>query len=262
MRKSFVVLTLAGLLSFAALANAQTPAPAAAPAPAPAPSAAPDPALLKAVDAIKQSESAVNAIKDATFIFYKKEWKKGKNLPLEKATAKIRIKPQSVYMRWIGEEKKNQEVIWVKGWNDGKIKTNQLWGVSVDPDGSLAMKDSRHPIYQAGFKHTVDLLARDVNALLTDPSLGSVKDLGARDVHGTASLCYEATLNKDKNPKFYGYKAEICVGNALKLPTRVVIWDKDGGSVREIENYEYENIKINVGLGDTDFDPKNPEYKY
>ncbi len=180
---------------------------------------------------------------------------------------KYRSKPRCVYLEWIGEEKQDQEVIWCKKSNDGKIKAHaggflKLITVNLDPNGNMAMKDSRHPISMAGFGHTVYLISRDNDILMKNPTWGSVKDLGESMEFGAKSICYEATLDKAKHPKFYAYKARICMDKKTKMPNHVQIWDKEDGKVRLVEDYGYKKIKLNVGLKDTDFDPDNKAYRF
>lgn len=226
------------------------------------------PGLLLAEKMIGQSQAALKSLKDFTAIFHKKEWKKGKQLPTEITNMKFRTNKRSVYMLWIGEEKKGQEVIWIKGENDGKIKAHaggflKLLTVNLDPTGSMAMKDSRHPISEAGFHHTVGLIAKDMKQIKAHPEWNStVSDLGVLTEFGAKSHCYEAVNDKAAHPEFYSYKARICMDLKTKMPNHVQIWDSEDGKVRLIEDYGYERIKINPGLTDADFNYKNEEYKF
>ena len=44
-----------------------------------------------------------------------------------------------------------------------------------------------------------------------------------------------------------------------KLPLRIEIYDTGD---RLMEQYGYEDLQVNVGLSDLDFDPANPDYKF
>ncbi|RJO73039.1 MAG: DUF1571 domain-containing protein [Myxococcales bacterium] len=258
-----IVLLLAGLLyAQDAPPPAQPPAGDAAAQPAPP---ADDP-MAKAQRLVGEMQAAVGRVSDFTANFYKKEYKKGQ-LPQEIAFMKWRNKPRTVYMKWIGVEKKNQEIIWGEGKNDGKIHAHKGsfpdLTVNLGTNDWMAMKDNRHPITDSGFPHTVGLIAKDMKLAQQHPDWKvSVKDLGTMKVYGAASACYEAETDKAAHPEFYGYKALICMHNALKLPTKVQIWDKEDGKVRLVEDYGYENIKVNVGLSEKDFDPENKEYNF
>jgi outer membrane lipoprotein-sorting protein len=44
-----------------------------------------------------------------------------------------------------------------------------------------------------------------------------------------------------------------------KLPLRIEIYDAGD---RLMEQYGYEDLRLNVGLSDRDFDPANPDYRF
>lgn len=262
----FAILALCLGLPFAFAEEAPAPAEAQAPAAQEAPKM--DPAMEKAYQMVTQGEATMRTLKDFTATFHKHEWKGGKMLKPETLFVKWRKNPRSVYMLWTGEHNKGQEIIWRRGWNGDKIRAHQGGflrhiTVNLDPTGSLAMKDSRHPIMHAGFDHTVELIAKDMRLAKENPEWGAqIKDLGVQNIHGAQSYCYEATMDKKKYPKFYAYKALICMHLALKIPNKVHIWDYEDGQVRLVEQYSYENVKLNVGLTDADFDPSNPDYAF
>lgn len=225
-------------------------------------------ALEKANKMIKQAQKAVSRLKDFTATFSKKEWKDGKQLDKEVTQMKWRKNPRSVYMKWIGETDKGQEILWIKGKNDNKLKAHQggflkFVAVNLDPNGNMAMKKSRHPVMEAGFDHTVHLIAKDMKLCNEHPDWGcKVKDIGVQKVNGVKSYCYEAETPKDKHKEFYSYKAHICMDLKRHLPNKVQIYDYEDGKVRLVENYNYENVKVNVGLTDKDFDADNKEYNF
>ena len=45
----------------------------------------------------------------------------------------------------------------------------------------------------------------------------------------------------------------------LKVPIKIQIFDWDD---RLVESYGYENLKLDAGLTDSDFDPNNSDYKF
>jgi outer membrane lipoprotein-sorting protein len=44
-----------------------------------------------------------------------------------------------------------------------------------------------------------------------------------------------------------------------KILVRIALYDWDD---HLFENYNYEELNLNAGLTDTDFDPQNPEYHF
>jgi outer membrane lipoprotein-sorting protein len=60
-------------------------------------------------------------------------------------------------------------------------------------------------------------------------------------------------------PRYYAGRLDVCVDRTLLLPLRLLVWDYDGNLY---ERYEHRDLKVDVGLGDADFDPKNPAYRF
>jgi hypothetical protein len=60
-------------------------------------------------------------------------------------------------------------------------------------------------------------------------------------------------------PRHYAGRVVLDVDEELRLPIRAMIYDHDGNLY---ERYEHRDLRINVGLTDADFDPKNPAYDF
>lgn len=60
-------------------------------------------------------------------------------------------------------------------------------------------------------------------------------------------------------PDFYAGRMVLWIDQELHLPIQADLYDHDG---HLYEHYEHRDLKIDVGLGDQDFDPKNPAYRF
>ena len=60
-------------------------------------------------------------------------------------------------------------------------------------------------------------------------------------------------------PRYYAGKIDLWIDEALNLPLRAEIYDGDGIL---FERFEHRDLRVNVGLGEEDFSPANPEYKF
>ena len=61
------------------------------------------------------------------------------------------------------------------------------------------------------------------------------------------------------------HKAQIFVDQQLAMPVRYAAYSwptQSGGESPLLEEFTYVNVKLNVGLTDQDFNPKNPAYKF
>ncbi len=217
---------------------------------------------------MKKGQKRLSELKDYTTIFHKQEYVDEELLPEEVIRMKVRLKPRRIYMKWIGEVNKGQELLWGKGWNDGQIRVHPsgwlgLVTTNVDPEGSTAMEDNRHSVADAGFGNTINLLVRDLEVAREHPEyVRIIEDLGEKKIYGQKAAGFDAKLRKGEYGKFYAFRARVWIHKKLKLPVRVQIWDEEDGKVRLVENYGYEEIKTDVGLTDKDFDPDNPEYDF
>jgi hypothetical protein len=236
-----------------------------------APDAGPPAAPVSAIPAdlaarLRAMDEATRALRDATCTFYKREYKGGQ-LEQEVILLKVRSSPRATYLKWIGDEYTDREVIWREGWNDGELRAHKGsfpdFTLDLAVDSRLAMYGTRHPVTLAGFAFTVEMLVRDFRLLDARPEcLLRFADLGVQQVRGAASRCIDAELDKERCPALYGRRARVCVHEQLALPTSVEIWDLEDGEVRLVEEYGYEQISVDTGLTDLDFDPENPAYDF
>jgi outer membrane lipoprotein-sorting protein len=235
----------------------------AAPVSAQAPAvAAAQPAGAELRQHVYAMEQAYSQVQDYTATFYKQERVKGRLLTRETMQLKFR-KPFGVYLRWT-DAFEGREALYVRGWNDDKIRAHQgsFPDVTVDlrPEASLAMRGNRHPITQLGFGEVIKLMVRDARLSEARPQDGVVyTDLGESTVYGARSRCIEATAPVRNYSPYYATRAKICFNVKTKMPTRITIWD---GEDNQIEDYGFEDVKLNVGLTDADFDPENPAYNF
>lgn len=221
-----------------------------------------DPATIRQY--VFEMEKAYERVNDYTTTFHKQERVDGELLPVEQIELKFR-KPFSVYMRWTGEVNQTREVIYVEGWNNNKLRAHKGsfpdMTVNLRPDSGMAMQGNRHKITEAHFGHSIGVIARDARLAESRPQ-DRVRyvDLGERYVYGAKSRCFEA-----RSPKtgaisvYYAARAKVCFDLRTKMPTRIQVWSADGDL---LEDYGFENTKINVGLTAVDFDPENADYNF
>ena len=216
---------------------------------------------------LERSQRSYDKLKDYTAVFYKRERVNGKLLPEERVRFKFR-KPFMVYMKWVGEINTGQECLYVKGKHGNKLLARgtglkSMVSVKLDPEGKIAMSGIRHPITEAGIGHLIDLLRKD-RALAAKHGEGKVfnrgKDRARRTRKSGAPMLQKFTciLPKDTRPEYYCHRAEVAFDVELGLPVSISIYD---GANNLLERYRYENLKLNMGLTDKDFDKDNDVYR-
>jgi hypothetical protein len=225
------------------------------------------PALRWAYDGVGNIEK----LSDYSATLVKRERIDGKLGEYQHMYVKVRHNPFSVYMYFlIPKEVKGQEVIFVEGKNDGKlwahttgVRDKLVGTLSLPPDGPIAMKGQRYPLTELG---VLNLTKRLVQVAEQDIKYGECEVKFFKNAKIDDRVC---TCIQVKHPvprrNFLFYEARIFVDEELNVPIRYESydWPKEKGAAAEImEEYTYTNLKLNQGFTDSDFDIKNPNYKF
>lgn len=226
--------------------------------------------LMPVIRWAEKERPRLEAIKDYTALMTKQENINGVIQEAEVMEIKVRHQPLSFYLKFgYPKNKAGQEAIWIKGQNDGKLIGHgtgfeRKFGTQfVDPNGFIAMRGCKYPITEMGILNLVDKLL-DVG--YKDSKFGECE---VKYYQGVKVGDRECTLIRVVHPiprrNFIFHIAQIFVDNELNLPIRYESYDwpkKEGEPPILIEAYTYENLKVNVGLTDADFDYRNPAYSF
>ena len=177
--------------------------------------------------------------------------------------------PFSVYMKFLKpKEVAGREVIWVKGENEGKLIAHEagILGIKrfhLDPDGWVAMKGNRYPIYEAGIEN---LVVKLIEKAERDRKMGmcQVNYVDGAKINGRDCTLIEVTHPVRKAPLDF-HKAKVYIDKEYNIPIRYAAYDwptTEGGKPQLIEEYTYIKVQLNVGLQNEDFNPDNPAYQY
>jgi hypothetical protein len=180
------------------------------------------------------------------------------------------VAPLSIYLKFEEPKSKSgREVIWVEGQNDGNLAVNEpgvssfLGRLNLPPKGLIAMQGNRYPIWCIGFEFLVEELIRFGEADLKHGEC-EVQINKEVDVEGRSCMLVKVTHPK-RREHFEFHVAEIFIDNELNVPIRFASygWPAEiGGEPVLLEEYTYLDVKLNVGLTDSDFDPDNSEYGF
>lgn len=181
------------------------------------------------------------------------------------------IQPFSVYIGFLKPAAvKGREVIYVENRNDGKLIAHEggfkgrfLPTVSLPVDGMLAMRGQRYPLTEIGVENMIiKLIERGEKAMRhEDVTCKFRKGAKLKDRVCTVLEVTQPTQRPDAE----FYQAQVFMDDELNMPIRYVAYDwpsANGAPGSVIEEYNYLNLKINVGLTDSDFDPYNKAYGF
>jgi len=209
----------------------------------------------------QETEAALARVNNYTAVFHRIERVDGKLVPETTTFLKFK-RPFMVYMRWI-DPLPGQESLYVQGANNNKVRAHGsgfagLLTVNLDPTGALAMKNSRHPVTEAGLENLTKKIGANLQKGLRAGELIS-KDHGEQTVYGRKTRELEGVLPKDPAKGYYCYRCIVNLDVETKMPIQTRIFDWED---QLVECYGYEHLKLNPGLSDKDFDSNNPEYHF
>jgi len=176
---------------------------------------------------------------------------------------------KSFYLKFINPKRiAGREVIWVEGRNRGLLTAHEggalSWlRVNLKPTNAIAMRGNRYPITELGLEN---LIVRMIEKGERDRKLGNCEVTVDRSLVFDGHKASLITItHPKKSDDFEFYQAKIYFDDELNVPVGYegFLWpEKPGGPPVLIERYFYSNLKINPGLTDLDFDPRNPAYKF
>lgn len=236
-----------------------------------------DTALQIARDALTQCRAAVN---DYTAMLVKRERSDGVLGEHEFMYLKMRnrklvdgkiVQPLSVYLTYLKPSTvKGREVIYVEGQNDGNLIAHEggfkgrfLPTVPLPPTGMLAMRGQRYPITEVGIENLIVKLIERGETAREFPDVTCTFRKNAKVKDRTCTVL--EVLQPHRHPQLDFHQAQIFIDDQLNLPIRYISYDwpkRQGDSLDVIEEYNYLDVKTNVGLTDADFDPRNPQYNF
>lgn len=218
---------------------------------------------------LAESRARFSKVNDYSCTFIKRERINGKLLAPHSMAMKARVAPSSIYFKFLSPNA-GREAIYVQGRNGGKLVAHDV-GIGrlvagtlhLDPNGSRAMEDNRHPITEAGLAHMLESLDKHWKVeLKPGESQVTITD---HILVGSRPCTQIETLHHERIKGLQFSKVRVFIDHELGLPIRFEAydWPKRSGAQGELmEEYDYVNLRINVGLKEIDFDPRNSAYSY
>lgn len=228
-----------------------------------------DDPILRAKQAIAECQARYNKLQDYTCTFHKRERIDGEVTQPYIMSMKSRTNPHSIYFKF-QRPKKGREAIYVEGRNGGKIIVHDVGlgkliagTMTLDPKGSMAMEENRHPVTEAGIGALIASVARHWSVELT-PGESRVtfhKNLRV----GNHPCTMIESVHPRKHPSYLFHMVKLYIDHEHGLPIRFEAYDwpkRPGAAPELVEEYSYLGLRTNVGLRDQDFDASNPQYSY
>ncbi len=221
-----------------------------------------DPALDEAVARLREALHAYGHVTDYVALLHRQERVRGELQEPEVIRLKFR-KPFQLYMKWVGEAHAGRELLYAEGWNGNRLMAHEggvlgFITLSLDPNGALALRHSRHPVTDTGIGRMLEVVSESLQRAVAAGEL-SVGGLTTHTIYGRRCRRLEGRLPADPAKGYYAPRVVMDFDLESKLPLRIEIYD---AADRLMEQYGYEELQVNVGLTDLDFDPANPDYRF
>lgn len=212
-----------------------------------------------------------------TATFLKQERVDGSICDPQVMELKLRHRPFSVYMRWfVGD--KGREVLYVDNENDGKmlVKLGGLKGrllpvMRLDPNGSMALRESRHAITNVGL---LNLARKIITYRRQELEAGvRIRCVMTDDQSFDKRPCYCFVVEYPDQETSNVYRKSVqYIDKELSLPVCIknYTWPDTADEANAdhldeltlVEHYQYSDIRLNSALSDTDFDVANSDYHF
>jgi hypothetical protein len=232
--------------------------------------------LLGKIQLIEKGVEFLAKTPDYTAQFVKQELVNGSLLDEQEMEMKVRHSPFSVYLKWTTGEA-GREILYVDGENDGRLTAHaggwkaRLPAVSLDPNGTIALSESRYPVTKVGLfelsKMMIDVHRDD----LKNGRVARCEKLDDQVFDGRPCHAYLVEYKDVKVSEQYR-KSIALIDKEWSIPvyTRNFGWltgdeptdaeQLDQASL--IEFYSYSNIKFRSNLVALDFDHTNEDYRF
>lgn len=227
-----------------------------------------DAPIARALRAIEECQERFDRVRDYVCTFVKRERIDGRLGSPHVMYMKARTQPRSVYLKF-RQPAAGREAIFIEGRHDGKVLAHDVGlgrliagTLHLDPRGARAMSDCRHPITEAGIGPMLDTLEARWTAELDSRETRvnfCEKKVGSRP-------CHRITVTHSrKSPDYMFYRVHLYIDDALGLPIHFEAFDWPEAPDAEpplVEEYSYNDLELNVGLSEIDFDVSNSAYAF
>jgi hypothetical protein len=220
--------------------------------------------LMPVIRTVKASQDEIDAkVRDYSCVLTKQERVEGELGEKQQIMLKVMHQPFSVYMSFL-QPFAGREVVYVAGQNEGKLVVldagfkRMLGKMSLDPQGSLAMKGQKHPITDVGVRNLCAKLSKMWESETKFAECEVSTDANAK-IGGRPCTMLQVVHPKPRQ-EFRFHAARLFVDNELKIPVHfdAYLWPENQNEDPPLEeSYTYTNVKLNNGFTAREFDSKN-----
>lgn len=239
-----------------------------------------DPTTLRGIWGIKMASALLEKgcdsfrkIPDYTASFFRQERVGGALSEGQTIELKVRHEPFSVYMKWLSGDR-GRQLIYVQGQNEGNLLVQpggikgRLTGVlSLEPNSSLAMSESRYPVTKAGILELAQIILSYQKQDIQRGAGFRCEFQDGQQFEGRPCYLYLIEYESPQINADYR-KSMVFIDKELSMPVCVknFTWVRDANpetidQESLVEFYAYTDLRIERQLTAGDFDQNNSDYK-
>jgi hypothetical protein len=227
---------------------------------------------------LEQGRRRLADVSDYTCTFFKQERLGTELSEGQIMELKMRHKPFSVYMKWLNGEK-GRELLYVDGEQDNKMivhpggwKARIVPSIKLEPDSSLALSESRHPVTMVGLLKLSDEIITRRKTEIEHRCPVRCQFIENETANERPCYCFVSTYLDRKTSEEYRKSIQY-IDREWLLPISVknFAWPEakqtfaNDGALDEatlIEHYAYTELQLNQQLANDDFDRANKAYNF
>ncbi len=204
---------------------------------------------------LEKSYAGYAKVNDYTCLLHRKELVKG--VLKEHTTVFFKFKsPSRFYMKW---PKGEIEAIYSEGKYNNKMVIHggfpfKFISIVVKPEAAL--KYNRHTIKEADIGHILNIIETNYRKAKTDTEAKIVLE-SEEMLDNKNTWRFKAVFPAGSD--YYGHVIFVHIDKKLYLPVKITVY---GWNMELLEEYYYEDLKVNVGLKEEDFDVNNKKYLF
>ena len=222
------------------------------------------PAAADALDSLERCIGAAEKVADYTAVIHQRQRINDVIRPEEVILYKFK-RPNWVFIEWIGDVNNVMEVVYREGHDDNKLKVRlggMLEGIvlRLNPGGSRSLEYTRHPIGESSLIHLLNTLEKSIRYSKAHPADElTVVDGGTMTVFGKELTRIVVTTPYRPGGPYYAPRSVFGIDETTNLPRYYASYGEAG----ELwEEYRFRELRVNVGLSDSDFEVKRTEHEF
>jgi hypothetical protein len=235
-----------------------------------------DQALLRKAEELELGRKFLATIPDYTAQFTKQELVQDELLEEQTILLKCRHQPFSIYLNWLTGDV-GREVLYVEGANNGEMIVHaggwkaRLPALSISPDSSLAMKESRYPVTDAGLLALIEIMLRTQADDIAKNNVARCEQLKDQEFDGRMCSVFLVEYKDAQGSPTYR-KSVALIDKEWHVPiyTRNFGWPEGEApqtadeldDATLIEFYTFTDIQFRQQLAEADFERTNSEYRF